>query len=635
MLTGPTAPVRTVGRAGYGRRALRRAIAAAAVLTAGVVAPSSPVGAAGVECVLFEWAVPPGVWDGAGDPDGTGLLMDEETLWGFRLEGCTLAGGVCETFAPAGSRSFQDGVERDEWYATNTVPTVTTDGNVVTYDFSVVNASVPLMGQPRFESLDWTLVATLPSPPSESPSAAELSAATEIAVAIDHRVNNTLFIIRWTGTATETRFTSCTTPPAGLSIDDVSQAEGTGAGTSTFLFTVTRDHAATAVTVRLDTQEGTASSGVDYQPLVDQELSFAAGGSLDQSVAVEVAADAVVELDEGFQVVLSEPAGAVIVDGTGDASIVNDDAATLVAGDVSAVEGSDGGTTSFAFDVTLDLAVDVGVSVDFATADGTAEDETGDGDYLSTEGVLSFAGTAEEVEQVVVEVVGDERPERDETFEVVLSGLQAEGRDVALADPVGEATVLDDDEACPDLVLYRQPFDSPPALAGHAATAGAGATFEGVVDDAGQVTTLPDGPVSGVRAWGFGDDGSGACALDPAVPFDLTFAADAGGVPGAVVAQRLAVPGTLGPAGGGVTRVDLVFPPFDGGSVSWISVARPEAAGCAFRWLVEELVGTWDDQVFTPPATAPDDAYLCVGDPWIFADGFESGDTGAWTSTVN
>ena len=588
-----------------------------------------------MECVLFEWAVPPGVWDGAGDPDGTGLLMDEETLWGFRLEGCTLAGGVCEAFAPAGSRSFQDGEEREEWYLVNTVPTVTAEGNDVTYDFSVVNAPVPLMGQPRFESLDWTLVATLPSPPSNSPSAAELSAATELAVAIDHRVNNTIFTIRWTGTAAETRFTSCTTPPAEIVIDDVTLAEGTGAGTSTFLFTVTRDHSATAVSVRLDTQEGTASSGVDYQPLVDQELSFAAGGSLVQSVAVEVVADAVVELDESFQVVLSEPAGAVIVDGTGEGSIVDDDSATLVAGDVSEVEGSDGGTTSFAIDVTLDRAVDVGVSVDFATAEGTAEDETGDGDYLSTQGVLSFAGTAGEVEQVVVEVVGDERPERDETFQVVLSGLQAQGRDVALADPVGEATVLDDDEACPDLDLYRQPFDSPPLLSGHVATAGAGATFEGVVDGTGTLTTLPAGPVSGVRVWGFGDDGSGTCALDPEVPFDLVFAADAGGVPGAVVAQRLAVPGTLAAAGGGVTGVDLVFPPFDGGAVSWISVARPAAAGCALRWLAEELADTWDDQVFTPPATAPDDAYLCVGDPWIFADGFESGDTGAWASTVN
>ena len=88
------------------------------------------------------------------------------------------------------------------------------------------------------------------------------------------------------------------------------------------------------------------------------------------------------------------------------------------------------------------------------------------------------------------------------------------------------------------------------------------------------------------------------------------------------------------PIGPDVFQIDLVFAPFDGDGVSWLSIQRAEDAGCAFEWLAEELAGTYDDMVFTPPGPAPDDAYFCLGDPLIFTDGFESGDTSAWSVTV-
>jgi hypothetical protein len=227
------------------------------------------------------------------------------------------------------------------------------------------------------------------------------------------------------------------------------------------------------------------------------------------------------------------------------------------------------------------------------------------------------------------------RPEADENFFVDLFGLDAGGRAVTLADDRGEGAIEDDDDACPGFAVYRQPFDSPSAPHGHPATAGATVTFEDVVDGAGGVTTLPPGPISGLRLWGLGVDGGGApCPLDPAVPFDAVFAADAAGVPGAVLASRPGLRAAIAPLSAEVARLDLVFPPLEGDDVAWIAVERSTVGDCAFQWLAEETAGTYDDMVFTTPALAPDDAYLCVGDTWVFGDGFETGDTSAWSITV-
>jgi hypothetical protein len=386
--------------------------------------------------------------------------------------------------------------------------------------------------------------------------------------------------------------------------------------------------------VEVDTADGTAVAGSDFTGIVGSVLTFPASGTLSQPVLVTVAADDTVELDETFTVVLSSPTNATIADDSGTGTIENDDAATLSIGDGETAEGSGGGTTPIGFTVTLDAAVDAALSVDFSTADGTAEDETGDGDYVSSQVTLDFDGEAGETETLVVFVTADDRPEMDEDFFVDLFGVAAGGRAVTIDVAQGRGSILDDDDACPGFDVYRQPFDSPPSPSGHPATSGGTATFEDVVDGGGMVTSLPAGPITAVRWWGFGRDGLDPCALDPSVPFDLTFAADAAGAPGAVLAQRTGVAAQLSDAGGGVVQIELTFAPLDGAGVSWIAVERATAAGCAFEWLAEEVDATYDDQVFTASGLAPGDAYLCVGDPPFFSDGFESGDTSAWSTAV-
>ena len=70
--------------------------------------------------------------------------------------------------------------------------------------------------------------------------------------------------------------------------------------------------------------------------------------------------------------------------------------------------------------MTLDTAVDVGVTVDFATGDGTALDRS---DYDGTSGMLSFAGNVGEEQTITVDVFGDETVELDETFLVDLANI--------------------------------------------------------------------------------------------------------------------------------------------------------------------------------------------------------------------
>ena len=69
--------------------------------------------------------------------------------------------------------------------------------------------------------------------------------------------------------------------------------------------------------------------------------------------AVTVCRDATFEADETFNVNLSSPTNATIVDGSGLGTIQNDDTApTFAINDVSATEGNGGGTTTLTFTVT-------------------------------------------------------------------------------------------------------------------------------------------------------------------------------------------------------------------------------------------------------------------------------------------
>ena len=104
--------------------------------------------------------------------------------------------------------------------------------------------------------------------------------------------------------------------------------------------------------------------------------------------------------------------------------------------DVTAAEGT-GGTSGFGFTVTLSHPGAGPVTVDYATANGTAKAPS---DYLTTSGTLSFA-SGESSKTITVAVTGDSRHEPNETFHVTLSNPSG----ATIADGDGLGTISNDD----------------------------------------------------------------------------------------------------------------------------------------------------------------------------------------------
>ncbi|MEZ4903422.1 MAG: Calx-beta domain-containing protein [Spirosomataceae bacterium] len=236
---------------------------------------------------------------------------------------------------------------------------------------------------------------------------------------------------------------------ATISIDNVSDTEG-NVGTKPFTFTVTSNKAVDVpFSVNINTVNGTASTVDNDYVANSTTLNFSGTVSETKTFTVTVNGDVKVESDETFSVPLSalSASGRNVVisgsNGTGSGTITNDDAATISINDVSQVEGN-AGTTNFVFTVTLSQVVDQAVTVNFATADGTASS----GDYNTNTGIVTFpANGAGQNQTITVQVIGDMVGEANETFFVNLSNVSAGGKAVTISDAQGIGTIIDDDLA--------------------------------------------------------------------------------------------------------------------------------------------------------------------------------------------
>lgn len=220
-----------------------------------------------------------------------------------------------------------------------------------------------------------------------------------------------------------------------ISITDEVTTEEDGPGV-TLSFTVTLSTASTrTVTVDYTTTNGTATSGSDYTATAGT-LSFP-GGMTSQSIVVLVGGDTLDEANETFTVTLTNPAHAALADAQGVGTIVdNDPPPSIAVGDIEVLEGSSG-TTNATFTVTLSAASGLPVTVNYATANGTA---SAGPDYVGKSGTLNFApGTTSA--SVAVLVQGDVIDEPDETFNLNLTGPV----NATLADAQAVALLRDDD----------------------------------------------------------------------------------------------------------------------------------------------------------------------------------------------
>jgi len=233
---------------------------------------------------------------------------------------------------------------------------------------------------------------------------------------------------------------------ANLGINDVTLNEG-NAGTTSFTFTVSLSAPAGpgGVTFDIATADGTATAPGDYatKSLTAQIIP---AGSSTYSFTVLVNGDLATETNEIFFVNVTSVTGATVIDGQGQGTIVNDDAApNLTINDVSLNEGNTG-TTAFNFTVSLSAPAPAGgVTFDIATADGTA---TAPGDYTAKSLTAQTIPAGSSTYAFTVLVNGDTVLEANETFFVNVTNVT----NAIVTDGQGLGTLVNDD-AAPNLTI--------------------------------------------------------------------------------------------------------------------------------------------------------------------------------------
>ena len=220
-----------------------------------------------------------------------------------------------------------------------------------------------------------------------------------------------------------------------VSIFDLTNAEpNTGTVTMTFSVRLSAPSTLTA-SVNYSTSDGTATGGVDYQPVAGV-LVFDPGVT-NRSIAVPINGDFLSESNETFFISLTSPTNANIVKGTSTGTITdNDGSPGLSVADATVIEG-DVGAANMIFNVRLSAASGKIVSVGYATASGTALPGL---DYQDSYGQLLFPpGMTNQT--VSVSVFGDTIPEPAKTL---FLNLSAAGNAV-LTRPQAVGTILDND----------------------------------------------------------------------------------------------------------------------------------------------------------------------------------------------
>jgi large repetitive protein len=217
-----------------------------------------------------------------------------------------------------------------------------------------------------------------------------------------------------------------------MAINDVSVTEG-NSGMVSAVFHVTLSMASDrTVSAGYATANGTAAAPGDYVA-TSGTVSFAPGQT-SKTISVTVNGDTGNELNETFTVNLSSPVNATLADGQGVGTIVNDDPPAITITDATVGEG---GTADAVFTVTLSNPHGQQVTVNYATADGTALSTT---DYVPVSGALTFTA-GQTSKTITVPLRRDDLPELGEALFVNLSA-PANG---VLADAQGMGTITDDD----------------------------------------------------------------------------------------------------------------------------------------------------------------------------------------------
>jgi hypothetical protein len=296
-----------------------------------------------------------------------------------------------------------------------------------------------------------------------------------------------------------------------LSIDDVTVTEG-NAGTVEARFTITLSGSSLLpVTVNFATADGSATAPDDYLA-VSGARTFLVGQTT-KRVSVTVSGDRLDEANnDTFDVNLSNPTNATLADAQGRGRISDDDPLPTVSiGDASVLEGNSG-TIGATFTLSLNAPSGRQVTVDYTTADGTAQ---APGDYAAIARTTGTFAAGQVLRTVTVQVKGDVFVEPSETLALNLSSpLNA-----TIADSQGLGTILNDDLVGPPPPPDQAPRVTVPAnmTAEAQSFAGALVTYSAsAVDRLGRPLPASCNPPSG-SMFSLGETAVTCSASDPEV----------------------------------------------------------------------------------------------------------------------
>ncbi|MDD1417731.1 SBBP repeat-containing protein [Dolichospermum sp. ST_sed1] len=280
-------------------------------------------------------------------------------------------------------------------------------------------------------------------------------------------------------------------------------ATGVTPNPGTFTLTRTRD-LSKAITVNY-TLSGSATNGTDYSNLTGT-VSFAAGVS-SATVTVTPTDDNIFEVTETAVLTLTSGTGYIL--GTTSSATVNitdnDPQPTISINDVAVIEGNSG-TTNATFTVTLSNTSSQPITVNYATANGTAT--TADLDYNAANATISFA-PGEISKTVTVAVVGDTKSENPEAFTVNLSNVT----NATITKATGVGTITNDDL---------------PIITVAATDSDAGETATGITPNPGAFTVTRNGDLTQAITVNYTLSGSATNGTDyNSLPGTINFAAGA------------------------------------------------------------------------------------------------------------
>ena len=187
------------------------------------------------------------------------------------------------------------------------------------------------------------------------------------------------------------------------------------------------------VTVTYSAVDGTAIEDLDYYGFDTPRTRTIRA----LKVEIPTSDDNVYEGDKAFTFIVSTPSGIF----TSEVTIIDNDGAPFVSiDDITVTEGDEA-----QFTVSLNKVWTSDVTVDWATADGTA---TAGSDYTARTGQTVTIAAGQQRATVTVQTIDDSDNEQDETFTVTLSNPTAAILDTA----TGEATITDNDDPPPPVV---------------------------------------------------------------------------------------------------------------------------------------------------------------------------------------